>query len=134
MKRTASRTTKVTSRPDPLIHSDEDNDHVGPQRSKRVRRGTSNFDDIKIQQLEPQLPSHPAVRQGASEPGDSIQQTPQTPHPAPPRWRQQYDLIVAMRSQETADVDTMGCQLAQAGETDPVVSSSWHSIYNILTL
>jgi hypothetical protein len=49
-----------------------------------------------------------------------------TPHPAPARWREQYDLIAIMRSRETADVDTMGCQLAQAVETDPVVS--WHKV------
>ncbi|KAJ6630302.1 DNA glycosylase [Mycena sp. CBHHK59/15] len=42
-----------------------------------------------------------------------------TPHPAPPRWREVYDTIKAMRSTTVAPVDTMGCHMAQEKETDP---------------
>ncbi|KAJ7611746.1 DNA glycosylase [Roridomyces roridus] len=41
------------------------------------------------------------------------------PHPAPPQWRQVYDTIKEMRSKIVAPVDTMGCHMAQKGETDP---------------
>lgn len=42
-------------------------------------------------------------------------------HPAPTKWREAYDMIKSMRAREMAPVDTTGCQLAQAQETDPVV-------------
>ncbi|KAH9890497.1 DNA glycosylase, partial [Cubamyces lactineus] len=43
----------------------------------------------------------------------------ETPHPAPPRWREAYDAIKRMRSRIVAPVDTMGCDQAQLKETDP---------------
>ena len=45
----------------------------------------------------------------------------ETPHPAPPRWRETYDAIKRMRSRIVAPVDTMGCDQAQLKETDPKV-------------
>ncbi|KAK7438436.1 alpha,alpha-trehalase nth1 [Stygiomarasmius scandens] len=43
----------------------------------------------------------------------------ETPHPAPDNWKVVYDKIKEMRSKVTAPVDTMGCDQAQRGETDP---------------
>ncbi|TBU40249.1 DNA glycosylase [Dichomitus squalens] len=43
----------------------------------------------------------------------------ETPHPAPPRWREAYDTIKRMRQRIVAPVDTMGCDQAQLKETDP---------------
>ncbi|KAI0695109.1 DNA glycosylase [Cerioporus squamosus] len=43
----------------------------------------------------------------------------ETPHPAPPRWRETYDTIKRMRSRIVAPVDTMGCDRAQLKEADP---------------
>jgi endonuclease-3 len=50
-----------------------------------------------------------------------IQQSLDTPHPAPAKWGEVYDMIKSMRALELAPVDTMGCQLAGTPETDPVV-------------
>lgn len=43
------------------------------------------------------------------------------PHPAPPKWKEQYDTIKCMREKIVAPVDTMGCDQAQRYETDPKV-------------
>lgn len=61
----------------------------------------------------------------------SVPQTLETPHPAPHRWRETYDTIKAMRSRFVAPVDTMGCDQAQTGETNPKVSSPLNGEYSI---
>jgi endonuclease III len=50
-----------------------------------------------------------------------IRQSLDKPHPAPELWREQYDAIKSMRARVKAPVDTMGCDQAQNGETDPKV-------------
>jgi len=50
-----------------------------------------------------------------------IQQLLDKPHPAPEHWNEQYATIKSMRARLTAPVDTMGCDQAQNGETDPKV-------------
>ena len=50
-----------------------------------------------------------------------VQQSLEKPHPAPEHWKEQYDTIKSMRARLTAPVDTMGCDQAQNGETDPKV-------------
>jgi hypothetical protein len=42
-------------------------------------------------------------------------------HPAPPNWKQTYDMICEMRSRVQAPVDTMGCDQEQVQESDPKV-------------
>ncbi|KAJ3556462.1 hypothetical protein NM688_g2013 [Phlebia brevispora] len=49
----------------------------------------------------------------------AIPQSLAVPHPAPPNWREVYDKIKDMRQSIVAPVDTMGCDQAQFGETDP---------------
>lgn len=56
-----------------------------------------------------------------------VKQVPQAlavPHPVPPNWKETYDTIKAMRSRFVAPVDTMGCDQAQTGESEPRVKSS----------
>ena len=50
-----------------------------------------------------------------------VQQFLDKPHPTPEHWKEQYDTIKSMRARLTAPVDTMGCDQAQNGETDPKV-------------
>jgi endonuclease III len=60
----------------------------------------------------------------ASSSPKKIKQIPQAlakPHPAPLRWKEQYDTIQRMRSRIVAPVDTMGCDQAQWKEVDPKV-------------
>jgi len=59
-----------------------------------------------------------------------IQQSLDKPHPAPEHWREQYDTIKSMRARLKAPVDTMGCDQAQNGETEPKV----HICYRRLPL
>ena len=53
-----------------------------------------------------------------------IKQALDTPHPAPPHWRETYDAIREMRARMPAPVDTMGCDTAKWKETDPRVRLS----------
>ncbi|TFK66771.1 DNA glycosylase [Pluteus cervinus] len=48
-----------------------------------------------------------------------IQLALETPHPAPEKWREVYDLITEMRKRSIAPVDTMGCASAQLKESEP---------------
>ncbi|KAF9651900.1 DNA glycosylase [Thelephora ganbajun] len=48
-----------------------------------------------------------------------VQQSLDKPHPAPEHWKEQYGSIKSMRMRVKAPVDTMGCDQAQNGETDP---------------
>lgn len=50
-----------------------------------------------------------------------VQQSLDKPHPTPGHWKAQYDAIKSMRARVKAPVDTMGCDQAQNGETDPKV-------------
>lgn len=50
-----------------------------------------------------------------------IRQSLDKPHPTPEHWKEQYDTIKSMRARIKAPVDTMGCDQAQNGETDPKV-------------
>ena len=60
-------------------------------------------------------------RSGAPKKHKPVQQSLDKPHPTPEHWREQYDTIKSMRGRLTAPVDTMGCDQAQNGETDPKV-------------
>jgi len=65
-----------------------------------------------------------------------VKQVPQAlavPHPAPPKWKETYDTIKAMRSRFVAPVDTMGCDQAQTGESEPRVNLSLFQILQALT-
>lgn len=44
-----------------------------------------------------------------------------TPHPAPPKWRETYEAITEMRKHILAPVDGMGCANAGDAEEDPKV-------------
>ena len=59
----------------------------------------------------------------------AVQQSLDNPHPAPEHWKEQYDTIKSMRARLTAPVDTMGCDQAQNGETDPKVCISCRKLY-----
>lgn len=64
-----------------------------------------------------------------------IPQSLEKPHPAPEYWREQFDVIKSMRARLKAPVDTMGCDQAQHGETDPKVLLCRNGLpINILTL
>ena len=63
-----------------------------------------------------------------------IKQALDTPHPAPPHWRETYDAIREMRARMPAPVDTMGCDTAKWKETDPRVRLSIFFFYCFLTL
>jgi len=60
-------------------------------------------------------------RSGAPKKQKPVQQSLDKPHPAPEHWKEQYYAIKSMRSRLKAPVDTMGCDQAQNGETDPKV-------------
>lgn len=64
-----------------------------------------------------------------------IPQSLAVPHPAPPRWREQYNAIHEMRQGIVAPVDTMGCDQAQMKEVDPRVCPTFAitRVYHCLT-
>lgn len=57
-----------------------------------------------------------------------VQQSLDKPHPAPEHWKEQYDTIKSLRSRVKAPVDTMGCDQAQNGETEPKVHICYHGL------
>ena len=67
-------------------------------------------------------------RPGTPKKQKPIQQSLDKPHPTPEHWKQQYDTIKSMRSRVKAPVDTMGCDQAQNGETDPKVHICCHTV------
>jgi endonuclease III len=115
---------------------------AGPRRSKRVKRVTAVVPDLEDIvtvvrdssasgiDVSSRSKSARTAMKGTKTPRQSkVTRQLGTPHPAPAKWRETYDLITHMRSRELADVDTTGCQLAQEGETDPVVSYRVHCMF-----
>jgi endonuclease-3 len=92
-----------------------------PRRStKRVK--VENVTDANTED-EATLPRRRAKpsRSGAPKKQKPVQQALDKPHPTPEHWKEQYDTIKSMRTRLKAPVDTMGCDQAQNGETDPKV-------------
>ncbi|KAI0648440.1 DNA glycosylase [Trametes meyenii] len=87
---------------------------------KRARVGKS----LKVEEEGsiPSLPPPPRAKAKKSASPRKPKPIPtalETPHPAPPEWKETYDAIKRMRSHIVAPVDTMGCDQAQLKETDP---------------
>jgi len=133
MKRSSS---SRTTEPDHSPHELNGNE-PGPRRSKRVKHVTGVIPDLEdivqnsrasgISNVSSHSNSVKLAMKGTKARRQSkVIRRLGTPHPAPENWREIYDLITCMRSREPADVDTTGCQLAQEGETDPVVSYCTH--------
>lgn len=77
---------------------------------------------VKVEQTETvELEAKPPRPSASPKKQKPIPQSLDVPHPAPPRWREQYDAIKRMRENIVAPVDTMGCEQAQLKETDPRV-------------
>ncbi|KAN0073773.1 DNA glycosylase [Tylopilus felleus] len=64
-------------------------------------------------------PSSPEKRKPKSKSKGAVSQRLDVPHPTPDRWAEAYAAIKEMRARIEAPVDTMGCQLAQRGESEP---------------
>jgi endonuclease-3 len=99
-------------------------DLPSPRRSKRLKLEDEDIEDLvstTSQSEPPPLPT-PSPKRGSSvspKKAKPILQALVNPHPAPAKWRETYDAIREMRSRISAPVDTMGCDQAQHGETDP---------------
>jgi endonuclease-3 len=86
-----------------------------PTKRVKVERMTdANTEDEAKRRTKPSRPKAPKKPK-------SIPQSLEKPHPAPEHWREQYGVIKSMRARLKAPVDTMGCDQAQNGETDPKV-------------
>ncbi|KZP16319.1 hypothetical protein FIBSPDRAFT_958051 [Athelia psychrophila] len=109
-----------------------------PHRSKRVKRedmgvkledmGLPDLEDFMQEAEKPaktsakaKAKSTRAAKSTSSSPRKpkAVKQTLETPHPAPPHWKETYDTIKEMRAQIVAPVDTMGCDRAQLKESEP---------------
>lgn len=144
MKRANSPgTTRLTAHISPFnssvtLFKPEDTTAAGPstpRRSKRVKLEDASIskiadleDTIEEQnkprprsQTKSKSKSKATTSKGKVKP---IQQFLETPHPAPPRWKETYETIKEMRSHIVAPVDTMGCDQAQLKETVPKVRIS----------
>ncbi|KAG1736923.1 DNA glycosylase [Suillus paluster] len=74
---------------------------------------------LKLEEPVSEEDTDSRVKSKSSKKTKPIPQSLETPHPAPPRWKEVYDAIKAMRAQTVAPVDTMGCDRAQHKEDDP---------------
>jgi hypothetical protein len=129
MKRSAPAALSTPGHPQvpSAIASDNEFEEFGPRRSKRVRKIASDLANTAHPRISSPVIAEYSQSQKYTPKGTGPSPQPLLvkvvpPQTAPPRWRDTYDLITLMRSREIADVDTMGCQLAQEGETDLVVS------------
>ena len=105
----------------PINSSTEDSFRVANRKSERptkrvkVEHATdANTEDDEKRRTKPSRSKAPKKQK-------PIPQSLEKPHPAPEHWREQYDVIKSMRARLKAPVDTMGCDQAQNGETDPKV-------------
>lgn len=152
MKRAASRVPRLSAHVSPYHSSVTLFDAVpgedGPstprtRRAKRVKLddvGTSAIPDLEdtVEELPishaETRPSLPKLKTSKSpRKPKPIAQCLENPHPAPPRWRETYDIIKSMRSRIVAPVDTMGCDQAQLKEVDPKVSPRHLQVLKVLT-
>lgn len=147
----SSRTTRLRAHTSPYNSSVTlfDADSAGlptspPRRSKRVKveSGSGALLDVEEAVQDASLPekllqagadsdpSTPRVK-GLKSPRKPkpVQQSLATPHPAPTKWREVYDIIKYMRSRTVAPVDTMGCDQAQLKEQDPKASLTFTRPY-----
>lgn len=87
-------------------------------RSTRLRKMSPT---LKLEETVSELEEDTSSRVKTKSPKKPkpILQSLDTPHPAPPRWKEVYDSIKEMRAQIVAPVDTMGCEQAQHKEKDP---------------
>ncbi|GJE88087.1 endonuclease III [Phanerochaete sordida] len=83
--------------------------------TKRTRQAVVKVEETESVELETK-PARPSVSPRKQKP---VPQSLAVPHPAPPRWREQYEAIKRMRENIVAPVDTMGCEQAQLKEADP---------------
>lgn len=93
-----------------------------------VKTRTTRKKNVKVEETETTSevavkPPRPSASPRKAKPVPSALAVP---HPAPLRWKEQYDAIKQMRDRITAPVDTMGCDQAQLKETDPKVSDPHH--------
>lgn len=132
-KATTSRTRLLSATVTPSLYQSPLADTSALRRSRRVRVPTSRGDDrntTNITDIEDLVLSSRSKLTTSRVHSEAVSKKKAArsaghltvPHPAPAQWQEVYSMIVEMRSREVAPVDTMGCQLAQMGETDPVVS------------
>lgn len=122
---------------------------ASPESSRRTKRIKREHDTEASASSTPEPMSRKRQRADASAPRKVVRaispkkpkpipQALASPHPAPENWREVYDTIKEMRSRIAAPVDTMGCDQAQRGESDPKVrpchplshESRTHSVKN----
>ncbi|KAI0781508.1 DNA glycosylase [Trametes elegans] len=129
------RKTSLSSRPSPynasvtLFEAASTTQETIVRRSKRFKLSSGENAAEPTVECEESPSSTPAPQRSSSRPRSRKAGSPrktkplptslETPHPAPPRWRETYDTIKRMRSHIVAPVDTMGCDQAQLKEIDP---------------
>ena len=114
----------------------EDDDKLYPANSSAEdSRATTPISRRPIKRVKVEPPTDANVEDGGTPPErrtkssrsrtprkqKPVQQSLDKPHPTPEYWKEQYDTIKSMRARLTAPVDTMGCDQAQNGETEPKV-------------
>lgn len=148
-KRSAPSGTMVTSHVS-ILESREETDvfeseglEDPPRRSKRVRAEIKVDSVADMEDIGCILTTFPTAKESKSTEASGSRSSsskkvkgkavkskaksiPQTldsgPHPAPPHWKEVYEIMKKQRLSFVAPVDTMGCQLVQEGESDPRVS------------
>ncbi|KAG1865374.1 DNA glycosylase [Suillus subluteus] len=85
-------------------------------RSTSLRKTSST---VKLEETVSEEDTSSRVKVKSPKKPKPIPQNLDTPHPAPPHWKEVYDSIKEMRAQTVAPVDTMGCEQAQHKEKDP---------------
>lgn len=95
--------------------------HVTTTRKATVKVVKKEDDDVKTESEEVTLVKKKRKESASPRKAKTIPQSLAVPHPAPSKWKEQYDAIHKMREGIIAPVDTMGCDQAQMKEVDPRV-------------
>jgi len=103
-----------------MVHEKADEDEVEYESNISLKRKKRSTTASPSKSKHSDANASPSKAKAKAKP---VPQELETPHPAPPNWREVYDMIKAMRSRFVAPVDTMGCAQAQTGEIDPRVGS-----------
>jgi len=112
----------------PTDYSEGDSEVVIPKsgrQTKRVKVEHATDANVEEETTPPKRRSK-SSRSGTLKKQKPVRQSLDKPHPTPEHWKEQYDAIKSMRARLKAPVDTMGCDQAQNGETDPKVCICCH--------
>lgn len=120
---TASTSASFSAKLAKFAHSTSPDGKIRPAATRPIPKSEQDFSGNSPSDSQQESPSTSIVKAKVPRPTKkkSLVLALNTPHPAPPRWRETYEAISEMRKHILAPVDGMGCANAGDAEQDPKV-------------